>query len=74
MKVECTSNSTVTYCVSEGEDDFFYTVHLRGSEVTEIKIPCDTTARLSARILLHLRRLLEQLEKDGYTLAYKPIE
>lgn len=81
MKVTRTVNSTAMYCISTPDINCptdethnlndYYTVSFKDKKVTEIKIHCDTTARLSARTIAHLNLLLDELKKEGYALAYE---
>ncbi len=82
MNVTRTPNNTVTYRVStpnrnapsDRDRDYhdFFEVYFQNQEVTEIKLPHSVSGGiLHARDLLMIKKVLAQLETEGYSLSYK---
>ena len=78
MSVTKTETSTEIFGVSDGIGMEYFAVGLKGNMITDIKMPHQLLEvdpkQVTARLLWMLKLLMAQLEKDGYTLAYKPTE
>jgi hypothetical protein len=67
----------LTYCFTEksisSNDEWhdFYEVTIKKGMMEDIKLAHTEMNYLPARTLLHLKMLLEKLEKEGYKLSYK---